>query len=238
MASPTPSSSTTTTNNSSDDEQRFPDLGLDPSDPLNLLLNDNQNSDMDDNTSPPSWSDLSALWPPEPQDRKLQQQQQQPQFDMDFATFPMDMDMENMGLQTTGIDPSALQLGYSAAEDPFLSNDMLSPFDAFQTLFTNNNGRRLSVTSSSSSSGASLSPIMDHHQQQLSPSPEPMYNNSNMIDNNRIPPANNPPHAAPLDPAAALAQRVSQMAGVTVAVPAQYSFQGPSKSSIFLLGNL
>jgi hypothetical protein len=49
------------------------DLGLDPSDPLNLLLHNNSNSgdssmeDMSTSSSggsPPQWSQLSSLWPP------------------------------------------------------------------------------------------------------------------------------------------------------------------------------
>jgi hypothetical protein len=199
MASPSSSSATTTT---TDDEKKHSlDLGLDPSDPLNLLLHSgNPNPPMDESTtsggSPPSWSDLNSLWPPD-QDRK-------PQFDMDFSSFPMDMDMD-MHLQSdTGIDPSALQMGFPSAENPFMTPDMLASFD-FQSLFDSTSSqssqstRRLSVTSSSSSSGASLSPVMNHPQPSLSPAPSQMSYSD--------------------DPAVALAQRVALLSGVTVAVP-------------------
>lgn len=134
--------------------------------------------------------------------------------DFNFA-FPMDLDMDPLGMST---DPTSLHFNTSIfsqtaiAENPYYStipqlNDMsaasIFPYDSTVWPTTDNTGRRLSVTSSSSSSGASLSPILEA-QSASSPSQssESAFSES--------------------DPAAELAQRVRQAAGVTLAVPVSH----------------
>ncbi|KAJ6596593.1 hypothetical protein B0H10DRAFT_757537 [Mycena sp. CBHHK59/15] len=87
-------------------------LGLDPSDPLNLLLHnhsqhDHHNShdpDTDDPTSPPDWNTLSSMWPPV-DDQKLD-------FAMDFGLMDLPFD------PNAGIQPTALNYTYPNT-DPF-----------------------------------------------------------------------------------------------------------------------
>ncbi|KII91270.1 hypothetical protein PLICRDRAFT_51441 [Plicaturopsis crispa FD-325 SS-3] len=184
------------------------ELGLDPSDPLNMLLHNipqNGDSYMDDGSpqegSPPDWSQLSTMWAP------------QGPMETDSAKFSdmrMDFDLASIDFSPyMSVDPSALDLNphrgfpqhpnqldmsYSSV------NDLLTP--AFPFTFSLSEGsvsssdtsdlkpRRLSVTSSSSSSGASLSPIMA------------------------------PAMPAEVTPADELAQRARQAAGVMLAVSA------------------
>lgn len=196
------------------------DLGLDPSDPLNLLLNNNtsgsQDSSMEDTNStsshgsPADWSQLeSTLWP-------QQQSKSYPDMGigMDFLQ-QMDMDFN----PSMAVDPSALQYNNThsyntgtfdlpsyhndqvanellSASFPFTFNSTGDDFSALQ-----GKERRMSVTSSSaSSSGASLSPVLEH-------------TNAVPIPSNLI------------DPADELAQRVRQIAGVMLAVPAGSQYQ-------------
>ncbi|KAJ6571887.1 hypothetical protein B0H19DRAFT_1131768 [Mycena capillaripes] len=84
------------------------DLGLDPSDPLNLLLHnhsqhDGPDTDTDSAATPPDWNSLSSMWPPV-DDHKMD-------FAMDFGLMDMSFD------PAVGIEPSALN--YTYAPDPF-----------------------------------------------------------------------------------------------------------------------
>ncbi|KAJ7484601.1 hypothetical protein FB451DRAFT_1436539 [Mycena latifolia] len=86
------------------------DLGLDPSDPLNLLLHNHSqhdgrsDSDTDDASTPPDWNTLSSMWPPV-DDPKMD-------FNMDFGLMDMSFD------PAVGIEPNALTYTYSTP-DPF-----------------------------------------------------------------------------------------------------------------------
>ncbi|KAJ3756889.1 hypothetical protein EV360DRAFT_47138 [Lentinula raphanica] len=208
MSPSAPSPPASTSSNTSSTGSPQPDLELDPSDPLNLLLRNSQSMDnsMDESSSgesPPDWSQLSALW-----------SSFEGNLTGDFKPFPDVMDYNipiNSELDFTSpmaIDPHALhfdsqKLGlddFSLLSDTKpIQNNLFS----FQSeLSTSPQGRRLSVTSSSSSSGASLSPIID-------PSPAP-----SLLDAPQVLPLNS------LDAAAEeLAQRVRQSAGIMLAVP-------------------
>uniref|UniRef100_A0A0W0F121 BHLH domain-containing protein n=1 Tax=Moniliophthora roreri TaxID=221103 RepID=A0A0W0F121_MONRR len=180
-------------------------LGLDPSDPLNLWLHDtSQGSDssMDDSSageSPPDWSQLSTLWPPSGESGANGKME-----GVDFSmTLGSDMDFVNSMV----IDPNALHFNYDGISPNELLPGQHYPFtfqsDGPTTLNVNDltlqRERKLSITSSSSSSGASFSPIIS--------SP--------------VVPGQLLNHLEPRldDPAAELAQRVRQIAGVTLAVP-------------------
>lgn len=200
------------------DNPMHQDLGLDPSDPLNLFLhNSSQNSSMEDANSPygtPSdWSQLSsALWP-----NPGSMQQGNPGENAKYPGISTDFLQMDMGFNPPmAIDPSALHYdshGYNSGFDmsgyqnQHLATEFLSapfPFTfnsqpVSESSMSNNefsaqvNGRRLSVTSSSeSSSGASLSPVLEH----------------------------SPAVAVSTDPADDLAHHVRQVAGVMLAVSA------------------
>lgn len=217
---------TTTTSSDYDrfkQEAMSQDLGLDPSDPLNLLLNNNgQDSSMEDSNSshgsPPDWSQLSStLWPNQ---NNQGENMKYPDLGMEF----LQMDMEFN--PSMSVDPSALHYNnqtyntafdLSSYENPHMPNDLLSASFPFTfsshpspeaSVSSNDFGsstkeRRLSVTSSSeSSSGASLSPVLEHT-----------------------------PAVVSNDPMDELAQRVRQAAGVMLAVPmgSQYQTQQPGE---------
>jgi hypothetical protein len=163
------------------------DLGLDPSDPLNLLLHNNSNSgdsSMEDmstsssGNSPPQWSQLSSLWP---SNSYMEQGGQYVDSGMKYpdlglnTSFPIDMDFN----PSMAVNPNSLHFDYARMAYPLqpsdynqygpLSNELLSasfPFtfsaDHAVPNFAESNAkpRRLSITSSSSSSGASLSPVL------------------------------------------------------------------------------
>ncbi|KAL0070309.1 hypothetical protein AAF712_002801 [Marasmius tenuissimus] len=187
------------------------DLGLDPSDPLNLWLhNTSQSNDssMDDDSageSPPDWSQFSSLWAPsmEPGGNTK----------LDFG---LGLDAEMDFVNSMAIDPNALHLNYQEfpTNDPtypftFQSNELLN---SSEHLTPAHRERKLSITSSSSSSGASFSSIS---------SPEaPSQVVAHLQDNY-------------VDPAAELVQRVLQSAGLTLAVPAgaQSATNGASANS-------
>ncbi|KAJ6499511.1 hypothetical protein C8R47DRAFT_291778 [Mycena vitilis] len=87
------------------------DLGLDPSDPLNLLLHnhsqhDATDTDTDSASTPPDWNTLSSMWPPV-DDPKMD-------FAMDFGLMDDMMSFD----PNAGIEPNALNYTY-AAPDPF-----------------------------------------------------------------------------------------------------------------------
>jgi hypothetical protein len=165
------------------------DLGLDPSDPLNLLLHNNSNSgdssmeDMSTSSSggsPPQWSQLSSLWPPnsymEQGGQYVDGGIKYPDLGVDLnMSFPIDMDFK----PSMAVNPNSLHFDYARMAYPLqpsdynqygpLSNELLSasfPFtfsaDHAVPNFAEGNAkpRRLSMTSSSSSSGASLSPVL------------------------------------------------------------------------------
>lgn len=136
--------------------------------------------------------------------------------DFNFS-LPMDLDFDpNMAVDpsalhfTTIFDQSAFTLPPNEASflmsNEMVPNNMLFPSgeDFGLSHVESGTGRRLSITSSSSSSGASLSPIMEPSQG-ISGSPPSDVNLS--------------------DPASELAQRVRQMAGVTLAVPVSAQVQ-------------
>ncbi|KAH6905342.1 hypothetical protein BKA70DRAFT_1402659 [Coprinopsis sp. MPI-PUGE-AT-0042] len=223
------------------------DLGLDPNDPLSLLLQ-NSDSSMEDNGSaqsesqnPQDWSQLSSLW--DGTDAANAALKAYPDL-MDFSelnSLPMDMDFN----PALGMEPGALHydpLKYNPMHFSFedaayhnVSSEMMPPQFAFtfqqalnagaSTLGatsstsslsspeSSNKERRLSVTSSSSSSGASLSPVLESLSSPSSsygsaPSPSPVKVEARQGE---------APKA--LDPAAELAERVRQSAGVMLAVP-------------------
>lgn len=205
------------------------DLGLDPSDPLNLLLNNNpQDSSMDDGNSsqgsPPDWSQLSSsLWPNQvPMQGNPGENMKYPDMGIDFLQ--MDMDFN----PSMAVEPSALQYdsqGYNSGFDlsvyqnQHLASELLSApfpftFNPHASSISNDKfseqtkQRRLSVTSSSeSSSGASLSPVLEHSSAVVVPN-----------------------H----DPADELAQRARQAAGVMLAVSAGPQYQQSQFSTRFV----
>lgn len=177
-----------------------------------LLQTITQNSSPDSTTPVPNntiedWERMSA-W--------IAQDSKSGDFGSDFNfAFPMDLDMDPLGICT---DPSSLPFNTSIfsqtaiAENPYYStipqmNDMsaasIFPYDSTVWPTTDSTGRRLSVTSSSSSSGASLSPILE---------PQSASSPSQSSDS----------AFSESDPAAELAQRVRQAAGVTLAVPVSH----------------
>jgi len=218
------------------------DLGLDPSDPLNLLLHNTSQRPVDDeSTAAQDWSKFGTLWA----DQTDQTVAMKPYPDiMDFAdlgSLTMDMDFD----PSMTIEPSALHYDYLKLtqgmnythDDQYqfnpLSTEALStqfPFTFQSALAAGNMSsasaspvsykkeRRLSVTSSSSSSGASLSPIPESI-----PSPQPGCASDSVQSKAESSPTNVNPYAN--DPVAELAQRVRQSAGVMLAVPMGSQFQ-------------
>lgn len=237
------------------------DLGLDPSDPLNLLLhNTSQSADSSmeefssgESASPPDWSELTALWQ---ENKYLEQSSVQKQFPDgvdfgDLASLPMDMDFNpSMAIEPSMLhfDPMKFSMNYSYDDQsyPNLNADLLSanfPF-TFQTSLNDGElsilspsisadsrhysekGRRLSITSSSSSSGPSFSPVPESI-----PSPSTSYASDSAQQQQQD--ASYDSVASPVQssgPAAELANRVRQSAGVMVAVPMGTQLQGHSSS--------
>jgi hypothetical protein len=229
------------------------ELGLDPSDPLNLLLSngDSSSDESSQHDNPQDWSKFSALWADGAEQSSLK-----PYSDIvdlsDLTHMSMDMDFN----PSMAIEPSALHhfpgSGMNFSYDDQFNAELLStqfPFmfqfgasgdptssSASPQSFTKE--RRLSVTSSSSSSGASLSPVPESLA-----SPVPGY------ASDTVPPKEEPTQQSELasvyanDPAAELAQRVRQSAGVMLAVPMNAQLQGrevtvPSMYSTHLHGLL
>ena len=198
------------------------------SDPLEFLLQSISTSDNTDSSSsssssqansPPEWSQMSS-WPPS--ETKLSDLGS----DFDF-TFPMDLDFNS----NPAVDPSSLHFNTSmfsqqstsvvpdneflmssnAITEEVLAGSMFSyetPANSWTPQAPPGLARRLSITSSSSSSGASLSPVIDHR--------PPVSSGSSVSSNNG--------HFEN-DPAFELAQRVRQVAGVTLAVPVSAQVQ-------------
>ncbi|KAH9849565.1 hypothetical protein C2E23DRAFT_736813 [Lenzites betulinus] len=225
MSTPPPLSSSSSSTDSPSPPTPLTELKADPSDTLEFLLQTMAQAHTQNQGQPQPASDSSFDSNPEPDWTQLSAwaQHQEHKFDLgsDFNfSLPMDLDFD----QNMAVDPSALHFNtifdpsafaMPPAEGSFLmSNEMAH---SNQMLFPNgeepswnashvdpHTGRRLSVTSSSSSSGASLSPVME---------PTTAVSSS-------------PPSEVNLgDPASELAQRVRQMAGVTLAVPVSAQVQ-------------
>ncbi|RDB30417.1 hypothetical protein Hypma_007232 [Hypsizygus marmoreus] len=244
---PSPSSSGSESRSSYSPRLMSSDLGLDPSDPLNLLLHntsqthDSQsgNSSMDDSSqegsSPPDWSQLSALWPDQDLGTHIKSYPEVMNFS-DLTALPMDIDFN----PSISIEPSALHFNpikYNINANysydgviPSYTDDLLTtqfPF-TFQSPYdstTSSNGspllsalghRRLSITSSSSSSGASLSPVPES-----APSPPTV---RDAVDFTTAITMDTKPIFSN-DPAAELAERVRRSAGVMLALPMSAQLQ-------------
>ena len=220
MSTPPPSeSSSSSSTNSPSPTTPHAELKTDPSETLEFLLQtmaahaQAQAESTFDPASQPDWSQLSQ-W--------AAQQDQKIDLGADFNfSFPMDLDFDpNMA-----VDPSALQFttifdqsafALPPNESSYIRNNEVVHNQQQHLLFPGaedyamsshiepGTGRRLSVTSSSSSSGASLSPIMEAASVVSSSPPSDVNLN---------------------DPASELAQRVRQMAGVTLAVPVSAQVQ-------------
>ncbi|KAF8067742.1 hypothetical protein FPV67DRAFT_1493297 [Lyophyllum atratum] len=225
------------------------DLGLDPSDPLNLLLHNTSqshsgNSSMEESSqeggSPPDWSQLSSLWP----DQDFGGQTKPYSDMMDFselATLSMDVDFGN----AIAIEPSALHYNpikynnintnYSySPHTPSYNDDLLaahfpftfqpnSPSDT-SSHQSSQGGRRLSITSSSSAS--------------LSPAPESTVPSPVTAKRPEFPPTyantDDAPVTLPTDAASQLAERVRQSAGVMLALPMNAQLQAHENQQALL----
>ena len=170
--------------------------------------------------SPPDWSQFSSLW----QENDLVQTK--PYSDiMDFtdpSSLPIDMNFNpSMSVEPSALhfDPVKFNTNPNYSDDTSPYSNLLAPQFPFTFLLPYNPSlssdsssqmathgrRRLSITSSSSSSGVSLSSVSD-----LTPEvPTPTYT----ID------AGNHAPTYVDDPAAELAERVRQSAGVMLALP-------------------
>jgi hypothetical protein len=218
------------------------DLGLDPSDPLNIMLHNtlqfSEDSSMEDSScegaSPPDWSQLSSVWP----ENDMGQTKTYPDI-MDFAdlsSLPLDMNFNpSMSIEpsTLHFDPMKFNLNTNYSYDihsPPYSNDLAQQFpftfhSPYNTRLSSSDSspklsarRRLSITSSSSS-GASLSSVSDSI-----PTSE-VVQQSHTTDHAQI--ATSPPiHTDDL--MAELAQRVRQSAGVVLALPLAAHLQAAS----------
>lgn len=203
------------------------DLGLDPNDPLNLLLHntaqtDEPSSEELDTVAPQDWNKLTALWS-DPAAFK-------PTEVMDLTDFSMNMDMDysSMGIDPSSLhfnppglnfsfdDPSTIPAGTFGEFFPSFSFEYPTPNSSQSSDISSpesfNKKRRLSVTSSSSSSGVSLSPLPEN-----APSPPSGYTSDN-TSTKEEPTLGLEMLVSNGDPAAELAQRVRQAAGVMLAV--------------------
>ncbi|KAJ7598666.1 hypothetical protein C8J56DRAFT_1020398 [Mycena floridula] len=193
------------------------DLELDPLDPLNLILHNtsqtgtsSSDSSMDSSRNSPDWSQLSSMW--------SSGESTETKFNPDLMGFNlsslgMDLDFN----PSMVIEPSALHYDNNLKthypyDNSYSMPDMMSfPF-TYQTFPPQEQQpRRLSITSSSSSSGASFSPILE------TAAPSVHQHQPNVEDYSN-------------DPAAALAHRVRESAGVMLAVP--MNGQGQNHASL------
>ncbi|EAU82892.1 hypothetical protein CC1G_05514 [Coprinopsis cinerea okayama7 len=142
------------------------DLGLDPSDPLNLLLHNSQNTDsnmeesgvsQNDGASPPDWAQLSSLW--DGTDSGVGSLKPYPDL-MDFSelnTLPMDMDFNPaMALEPGSLNSFNPSIHFSYEEAQAFQNvsaEMIPPQFSFTFQAALN-----ASDSSFSSSAPSLSP--------------------------------------------------------------------------------
>jgi hypothetical protein len=222
--------------NTTDDGYEPTDIGLDPSDPLNLIIKDDAQTPSSGHASPMDWSQLSSLWSSNPYMDALSTNMtlKYPDIPLDFSVLDMDFN------PSMSIDPTALHyepqspyinsssahtsfgLTASSAEPPFtadLSHELISA--GLPLTFTPVSGpppaRRLSITSSSSSaSGASLSPVIDGG------------HSTSSAENT----SSNSPSS---DAADELAERVRKSAGVMLAVPGGVPGQPTTTTRMFFL---
>jgi hypothetical protein len=204
-----------------DDGYDFTEIGLDPSDPLNLIIKDDAQTPSSGHASPMHWSQLSSLWSSNPYMDAIPTNMtlKYPDIPINFNVLDMDFN-SSMSVDPTALhyDPqspyinsasahASFDLPTSSVEPPFTSGLSQELFSAGLPLtLTPAPGtlpaRRLSITSSSSSSvsGASLSPVIDGRHG--TPSAESISSNSQSSD-----------------AADELAERVRKSAGVMLAVP-------------------
>ncbi|KAH9914090.1 hypothetical protein B0H21DRAFT_713822, partial [Amylocystis lapponica] len=206
--SPPSSSSSSSSLNSPSPSIENSELKADTSDPLDFLLQSlSQHTDSDiQGSNAPDWTQLSAWTRTDGKYPDLAS-------DFDFS-LPMDLDFD----PSMAIDPSALQFSTifdqsslslpptnTSFMDTMSNQPMYSEENWVQPAQTQTGSeRRMSVGSSSSSSGISLSPFLDSASAVSSSPPS-----DNCLN----------------DPAQELAQRVRQMAGVTLAVPVSVHLQ-------------
>ncbi|KIJ61437.1 hypothetical protein HYDPIDRAFT_115907 [Hydnomerulius pinastri MD-312] len=100
-----------------------PDLALDPSDPLNLLLNNSNDteSELSQAASPPDWSQLNSLWSMQSTDaaNDLQSTVEKANLGSGFDfSFPMDLDFNDPSLSMV-IDPNSLFIDGKGLQLPF-----------------------------------------------------------------------------------------------------------------------
>lgn len=206
------------------------DLALELSDPLNLLLHNNEDS-ANEESETQAWSKFGSMWS-----------------DASFKPYPDLMDSTDssmaldMDYSAIGIDPSSLQFNPCALnlafDEPMSSATFGDPYPTFsfqyppatqafdgsppQKLFSKE--RRLSVTSSSS--GASLSSMRD-----TASSPPSGYTSDSASTKEEAKSIHDVLNPYTGDPAVELAQRVRQAAGIMLAVPMNgfaANFQGAS----------
>ncbi|KAG5643700.1 hypothetical protein DXG03_009749 [Asterophora parasitica] len=228
------------------------DLGLDPSDPLNLLLHNSSqshsgNSSMEESSSqeggsPPDWSQLSSLWP----DNELGGTQTKPYPDvmpMDFgelASLAMDVDFGN----AIAIEPSVLHFNpmkynNNCSYDPHTpsyADDLLAaqfPF-TFQPQHDPNpppSDASSYLSAQSSQRRLSITSTASSSGASLSPAPEsvpsPVTAKQQTEFTHSFPSFSNraASNIVATDPASELAERVRQSAGVMLALPMSAQLQ-------------
>ncbi|KAF9226403.1 hypothetical protein BS17DRAFT_807181 [Gyrodon lividus] len=126
----------------SDDRTGFqPDLALDPSDPLNLLLNNlnDTESELSQATTPPDWSQLNSLWSMPPTDGLPSTGEKGKLMDLaagfDFS-FPMDLDFNDPSL-SMAVDPNSLLIDGKGLQLPFHDSSAvpIQPHDVLNASF-------------------------------------------------------------------------------------------------------
>ncbi|KAI6107844.1 hypothetical protein EDD17DRAFT_1500143 [Pisolithus thermaeus] len=151
--------------NADSEVQDQPDLALDPSDPLNLLLN-NSSTDSDSEHSqtaaPPDWSQLTSWWPVSPHAGvNSKPQDASAVFDLPF---PTDMEFTYPPSIAMGVDPSMLYLDnkglqFSApAAVPIRPQDLL----AESSLSSAEDSSSSTSSPGSPAIGVGVSPVVSH----------------------------------------------------------------------------
>ncbi|KAH7915038.1 hypothetical protein BJ138DRAFT_1078114 [Hygrophoropsis aurantiaca] len=136
--------------------QNLDEFTLDPSDPLNLLLNSSTDSDTSSSQapSPPDWSQFSSLWPLHQGESAVggTENIKPGDFGMDFDfSLPMDLDFTS-GSMSMAIDPNALHFDSKAIQQPMFDMSV-QPQDLFAAPFSFTfSSPTLSTTSASSTS--------------------------------------------------------------------------------------
>ncbi|KAI6099484.1 hypothetical protein EDD16DRAFT_501811 [Pisolithus croceorrhizus] len=151
--------------NADSDVQNQPDLALDPSDPLNLLLN-NSSTDSDSEHSqtaaPPDWSQLTSWWPVSPHAGvNSKPQDASAVFDLPF---PTDMDFTYPPSIAMGVDPSMLYLDNKGLRFSALAAVPIRPQDLLAESSLSSAEDSSSSTSSPGSPaiGIGVSPVVSH----------------------------------------------------------------------------